>query len=209
MLVDLTCVEFADKLAAKTPVPGGGGASAMAGALGAALGSMVCNYTIGKKKYKNVEEDVKLILEKAALLQSKLLSLVDKDAVVFEPLSKAYAMPENTEEEKNLKEKIMEEALVEASKVPMEIMEAALEAIGLHEELLEKGSKMLISDVGVGVILCKAALQGAALNVFINTGAMKNRSFADLLNERAKTMLETGITKADHIYKAVEGKLCK
>ncbi|HHV59458.1 MAG TPA: cyclodeaminase/cyclohydrolase family protein [Clostridiaceae bacterium] len=209
MLVDLTCVEFADKLAAKTPVPGGGGASAMAGALGAALGSMVCNYTIGKKKYKNVEEDVKLILEKAALLQSKLLSLVDKDAVVFEPLSKAYAMPENTEEEKNLKEKIMEEALVEASKVPMEIMEAALEAIGLHEELLEKGSKMLISDVGVGVILCKAALQGAALNVFINTGVMKNRSFADLLNERAKTMLETGITKADNIYKAVEGKLCK
>lgn len=209
MLTDYSCIEFADKLAAKTPVPGGGGASAMTGALGAALGSMVCNYTIGKKKYKHVEADVKLILQKATNLRHELLSLVDKDAEAFEPLSRAYSMPKNTPEEKSLKDKVMEEALKGASLVPLKIMEAAIKAIDLHEELLSKGSKIVLSDIGVGVLLCKAALQGASLNVYINTKAMKDKNFANELNIKTAELLETGTKKADSVYETVRSQTAK
>ncbi len=207
MLVDYSCIEFTDKLAAKTPVPGGGGASALTGALGIALGSMVCNYTIGKKKYKNVEDDVKVILKKASKLQSELLSLVDMDATAFEPLSRAYSMPNTTGDEKKLKDKIMEEALKEAALVPFKIMKTAVEAISLHEELLNKGSKIIISDIGVGVILCKASLEAASLNVYVNTNLMKDKNVANMLNKKTAELLELGVKKANEVYKKVQSEI--
>ncbi|MEG6614232.1 cyclodeaminase/cyclohydrolase family protein [Pseudoclostridium thermosuccinogenes] len=204
-----SCKEFTDALASGAPVPGGGGASALVGALGTALGSMVGNLTLGKKKYESVQDDIKAILEKAQLLKEQLLSLVDKDAEVFEPLSKAYGLPKNTEEEKRKRDEIMENALRMACSVPVEIMEKAMEAIALHEELATKGSRIAISDVGVGVLLCKSALMGASLNVFINTKLMKDRQYADEINSRVDEMLKSGIKRADAVYMEVESGLRK
>ena len=126
MLTDKTCKEFVDILASKEPVPGGGGASALVGALGMALGSMVGNLTLGKKKYMDVQEDIKAILEKAETLQDELIILVKKDAEAFEPLSKAYGLPRNTIDEKRKRDEVMEEALKIACSTPMEIMENLL-----------------------------------------------------------------------------------
>lgn len=207
MFTEKTCVEFVRRLASADPTPGGGGASALAGALGTALGSMVGNLTLGKKKYEDVQGDIKIILVKAETLQNELLALVEKDAEVFEPLSRAYGLPKNTEEEKKKKNEIMEAALKLACSVPVEIMEKALEAIELHEELAAKGSRIAISDVGVGVQLSKAALMGASLNVFINTKLMKDREYAEQINEKADGMLRKGMEKADIIYRQVENSI--
>ena len=204
MLTDKTCKEFVDILASKEPVPGGGGASALVGALGMALGSMVGNLTLGKKRYMDVQEDIKAILEKAETLQDELIILVKKDAEAFEPLSKAYGLPRNTIDEKRKRDEVMEEALKIACSTPMEIMEKSLETILLHEELAVKGTKIAISDVGVGVLFCKSALMGASLNVFINTKMMKDRGYADNINKKAEKMLEEGIRKADDVYRKVE-----
>lgn len=204
MMTDKSCKEFLGLLASGAPVPGGGGASAMAGALGTALGSMVGNLTLGKKKYESVQEDIKNILEKADSLQQSLVSLVEEDAEVFEPLSRAYGLPKSTEEEKQKRDEIMEEALKLACSVPLKIMEKSLEAIALHEELAIKGTRLAISDVGVGVLFCKSALMGASLNVYINTKLMKYRDYAADINAKTEKMLADGIARADKVYGDVE-----
>lgn len=207
MLTEKSCIEFADALASSAPVPGGGGASAMVGALGIALASMVGNLTLGRKKYLDVQEDIKIILVKAKQLQSEFLSLVEKDAEVFEPLSKAYGLPKSTEEEIKKRNEIMEEALRLACSVPIEIVEKSMDTIVLHEELAAKGTRIAISDVGVGVLFCKTALMGAALNVFINTKLMKDREYADQINAKVDELLQRGVERADKIYKEVENNL--
>jgi len=207
MFTEKSCKEFTEVLASASPVPGGGGVSALVGALGTALGSMVGSLTLGKKKYESVQEDIKKILDKAAVLQNELLTLVEKDAEVFEPLSKAYGLPKNTEEEKKKRDEIMEEALKVASSVPLKIMEKIMEAIALHEELAQKGTRIAISDVGVGVQFCKAALMGASLNVYINTKLMKDREYADQLNKKVDELLHEGMDKADIVYRQVEDSI--
>ncbi|MGI6669752.1 MAG: cyclodeaminase/cyclohydrolase family protein [Acetivibrionales bacterium] len=207
MLTEKSCREFANQLASASPTPGGGGTSAMVGAYGVALGEMVANLTLGKKRYENVQDDIKNILEKSGRLRKEFLTLVEKDAEVFEPLSRAYGLPRNTEEERQKREEVMEEALKLASSVPVEIMEKSLEAIDIHEELAEKGTRIAISDVGVGVQLCKAALIGASLNVFINTKLMKDREYASQINNKVDEMLKLGADKADRVYKQVEDSL--
>ncbi|NJD03312.1 MAG: cyclodeaminase/cyclohydrolase family protein [Ruminiclostridium sp.] len=206
-MTDKSCKEFLGMLASGAPVPGGGGASAMVGALGTALGSMVGNLTLGRKKYESVQADIKSILEKADILQQELVSLVEEDAVVFEPLSKAYGLPKNTDEEKQKRDEIMEEALRLACSVPLKIMEKSLEAIALHEELAEKGTRIAVSDVGVGVLFCRSALMGASLNVYINTKLMKNREYAAAINAKTGKMLAEGIAKADRVYIDVENSI--
>lgn len=207
MLTDKTCKEFMDLLASKEPVPGGGGASALVGAIGVALGSMVGNLTIGKKKYADVQEDILNILEKAKRLQNDLIELVEKDAEVFEPLSRAYKLPAGNDEERKKKEEVMEEALKLACTVPVQIMEKALEAIGLHEELAQKGTRIAISDVGVGVLFCKSALMGASLNVFINTKMMKDRDYAEEINNKTLQLIEEGTRRADRVYVEIEKEI--
>lgn len=203
-MLDKSCKEFIDILSSKEPVPGGGGACAYVGALGMALGNMVANLTIGKKKYKDVEEDVKEILKEGEVLIEKLEALVNKDAEVFYPLSKAYGLPKNTEEEKAYKDKIMEEALYKASLVPLEIAKCAAEAIDLHYKLAKKGTRIAISDVGVGVLFCKTALEASKLNVYINTGMMKNNDIKNSLEEEINTLVSKYSTKADKVYSYVE-----
>ena len=200
---DMSCKEFTEVLASKAPVPGGGGASALAGALGTALGSMVGQLTLGKKKYAEVESDIKVLMEKASKLQMELLTLVEKDAEVFEPLSKAYGMPKETEAEKAKKEGVMAVVLREAAEVPLEIMRKCCEVIDLQAEFAAKGSRLAVSDAGVGVIFCKSALQGASLNVFINTKSMKDRQLAEKINSEADEMLCEYTVKADEVFASV------
>lgn len=198
-----SCEKFVEILASKDPVPGGGGASALVGAVGTALGNMVGSLTVGKKKYAEVEADIIELQKKATILQHQLLELVQKDAEVFEPLAKAYGMPKGTEEEQREKELVMEEALKIACSVPLEIMRKSCEAILLQEEFAKKGSALALSDAGVGVVFCKAALQGASLNVFINTGAMKNMDYANEINREANEMLDKYTLLADGIFNEV------
>ncbi|MDR2356192.1 MAG: cyclodeaminase/cyclohydrolase family protein [Clostridiales Family XIII bacterium] len=203
----LSCEEFVGLAASGNPVPGGGGASALAGALGVALGNMVGALTLGKKKYADVQGDITEMKERATRLQGELLALVQKDAEAFEPLARAYGMPKESEAERAKKARIMEAALSEACGVPLLIMEKCCEAIDLQRGFLEKGSALAVSDVGVGVLLCKAALRGAALNVRINTKAMTNRIIAGELNRRIDAMLEEYEPAAEAICDAVLARL--
>lgn len=202
-----TCENFVEILSTKAPIPGGGGASALVGALGTALGNMVGSLTVGKKRYADIESDILVLKRKADNLQKDFLHLIDEDARVFEPLSKAYGMPKETVEERVEKERIMEIALKDASSVPMEIMRKCCEAIDLIEEFALKGSSIALSDAGVGVAFCKAALQGASLNVFINTKSMMNREYAEILNSEAEEMIRIYTTKADKVYNFVNHRL--
>ena len=206
-LIEQSCRAFVEVLASKAPVPGGGGASALVGAVGMALGNMVGNLTVGKKKYAAVEGRILELQEQATRLQRELLDLVAEDARVFEPLSKAYGMPKETPEQQAEKARVMEAALKDACEVPYRIMEKCCEAIRLHQEFAEKGSAIAISDVGVGVACCKAALLGASLNVFINTKAMADRACAEDYNRRTEALLAEYTALADEIYASVRRRL--
>ncbi len=201
------CDEFVAVLATKAPVPGGGGASALVGAVGTALGNMVGSLTVGKKKYADVEAEIIALQAECDQLQKELLHLIERDAEVFEPLSKAYGLPKTTEEEKEKKAKIMEAALKEACSVPMQIMEKCCEAIDVIEVFAQKGSVIAISDAGVGAAFLKAALEGASLNVYINTKAMADRDYAGQLNEKADKMLLEYTKKAAAVFETVKNRL--
>ena len=207
MMLEKKTTEFLEELSSSAPVPGGGGASAAAGAYAAALGLMVGNLTTGKKKYADVEEEICESMKKLEQLRDKLTRLVDEDAKAFEPLSKAYGMPKETEEQKKLKEQVMETALREACRVPLEIMEVSIEVMELLQVLEEKGSRLAVSDAGVGIFFAKTSLEGASLNVFINTRLMKDRQYAEELNQRADAWIARGRTLEQQVYHGVLEKI--
>lgn len=202
-----SCADFVAVLATKAPVPGGGGASALCGAIGTALGNMVGSLTVGKKKYAAVEEEIKNYQTRCDALQKDFLDLVEKDAEVFTPLAAAYGMPKDTEEQRAEKDRVMEAALKAASDAPLQIMRKCGEALELLEQFAAKGSKIAVSDAGVGAALCKAALSGAALNVYINTRMMKNKECAAQANSQVDALLKKYGALADKIYGSVAGQL--
>ncbi|MBR6273772.1 MAG: cyclodeaminase/cyclohydrolase family protein [Lachnospiraceae bacterium] len=202
-----TIKDFIQVLSSKEPVPGGGGASALIGSIGIALGNMVGSLTVGKKKYADVEEDIKILMFKAERLAEKFQELIDKDAESFAPLAAAYALPKDTEEEKAERTRVMEAALETASLAPLEIMETVCEAVDIVSEFATKGSKLAISDAGVAAIALRSALLGASLNVFINTASMQNRSLAAELEGRANEMIEEYGAKAEKIFNSVKERL--
>ena len=203
LFIQNPCNEFVEILASKASVPGGGSASALVGAVGMALGSMVGSLTVGKKKYTNVEADILALLEKAADLQTELMRLVDEDAVVFKPLSKAYGIPRDDPN----RVQIMEDALKLACTVPLDIMRACAKAIELHKEFAEKGNLLAISDVGVGVAFCKASMMGASLNLFINTQSMTEKDYAASIESEADNLLKKYCPIADRIYNSVVARI--
>ncbi len=207
MIEQQTVNEFLAALSSKQPTPGGGGASALAGALGGALGLMVGNLTVGKKKYADVEADVAAAMSRLEEARDRMVRLAQEDAEVFAPLAAAYGLPAGTEEEKARKAQVMEENLLAASLVPLRIMELAVEVLSDLEELEKKGSVMAVSDVGVAVQFARTAVTGAVMNVYINTKSMKNRENADKINDRAGKALEEGIRLADQVYNIVLGRL--
>ncbi|MBR6772445.1 MAG: cyclodeaminase/cyclohydrolase family protein [Clostridia bacterium] len=204
-MLEFSITDFTEKLSSKDAVPGGGGASALVGAMGAALASMVGNLTVGKPKYAAVEEDVKTLMLRAKAAEKKLLFLVEEDAKAFEPLSKAYGIPKTDP----ARDEIMENALEAASAPPMEMMRVCAEVIDVLAELIDKGSVLAVSDVGVGAALASAAMKGASLNVFINTGLMKNRKTAEKLNSEADSLLAKYIPAADGLVEKTAARVRK
>ena len=202
-----SCEQYLAELASRSPVPGGGGTAALVGALGVALGNMVGNLTLGKKKYFTVQEDMLRLNNQADMLRLALERLVDADAEVFEPLSRAYGLPRATAEEQAHRAAVLEQALDAASAVPMEIMERCAQAIELIEEYAEKGSVMVVSDAGCAAALCRAALEAASLNVFINTRSMANREHSAILNARARRLLGEYVPRAENVVRMVSYRL--
>ena len=206
-MMERTCSQFLAELASKAPTPGGGGTAALVGAAGVALCNMVGNLTTGKKKYAAVEEKIQALNAKAETLRKELEALVQEDAEAFAPLAAAYGLPKDTPEQAADKERVMETALTRAALVPIKIMQKCLEGITLAYSYAVDGSTMAISDAGCAAVLCKAALQAASLNVFVNTKLMTNREFATALEHTAEQLLDTGTSYADEAFHYVNEKL--
>lgn len=199
----LSVNEFIDRLASGSPVPGGGGASALIGAISVSLCSMVANLTTGKKKYVEYQQYIDVILSRTETSIKRLLEFIQKDADVFEPLSVAYSIPKDNEN----RTKILEKALMDASSVPLELLRELSGVIDIMEELLKKGSRLAISDVAVAACACRSAMEGAAMNVYINTGLMKNREVTLKLNKEANDLLSDGVPRCDAVYRAIADEL--
>ena len=164
---------------------------------------MVGELTVGKKRYADVEEDIRSLMERAQALRLRFLELVDADAEAFAPLAKAYGIPKDDPN----RAQVMENALKVACSVPMDIMRACGEAIDIIEEFAAKGSRLAVSDAGCGAILCKAAMQAASLNVYINTKSMKDRACAQALEDEADALLAKYTVLGDSVYNSVVNKL--
>ena len=203
MLLEQKTTDFLEQLSSSAPIPGGGGASAAVGAFASALGLMVTNLTVGKKKYADVEEEILEIREKLEQKKQDLVRMVDEDAEAFEPLANAYRMPKETEEEQAEKEKVMEAALKNAAEAPLCIMKTIVDTMEMIQVLGEKGSRLAVSDAGVAILFAQAALEGASLNIFINTKMMKDQEEAERLNYLADQLIATGKELKETTYDAV------
>ena len=204
-VMNLSCTAFADVLAARESVPGGGSAAALAGALGIALCSMVGNFTTGKKKYAHAEADVQRMLKNGEALRRRFLELANQDAAALEPLTRAYGIPKDAPD----RNRILEEVTLNACQAPLEMVRCCSEALVLLEEMLEKGSRLLITDVGSGALLCKAAMESAALNVFVNTAGLKGRQTAKQMEQEVDTLLQAARPTADKIVASVAAYIRK
>ena len=207
MLTEKPVTTFLDELASSAPAPGGGSAAALSGALGAALVSMVCNLTLGKKKYADVQEDIEALLEKSEALRKELTDLLEEDVKAYTAYSKAAKMPRQTEEQKAERATAMQAALKGATDVPLRIAEAAVKVMDLCMPAAEKGNVWAVSDAGVAVLMAEAALRGAALNVLINLGSLKDEEFAADRRAKLDALLEGKPAMRDEVYQLVVEKL--
>ena len=195
-----SCRKFVEVLASKEPAPGGGGAAALVGAVGTALGNMVGSLTVGKKKYAEVEAEITALQKKCDALQQELLDKLPADAEGFLPLAKAYSIPKDDP----CRDAVLEEATLIACQTPVRIMELCCEALDAIQVFAEKGSRLAVSDAGCGAVIVKSALQAASLNVFINTKSLKNREAAEELNGKCLKMIEVYGALADEIFETVK-----
>jgi formiminotetrahydrofolate cyclodeaminase len=206
-LTEKTLNDFLDALASSAPAPGGGSVSALSGALGAALVSMVCNLTLGKKKYADVQDDITALVEKSEALRHELADLLQADVVAYTGVSQAYKLPRDTPEEKAARSAAIQEALKEATVVPMQIAETCVKVLDLCTPAAEMGNVYAVSDAGVAALMAEAGLRSAALNVLININAIKDREFADKMGVKLDGLLEGKPAFKDQIYDLVVEKL--
>jgi methenyltetrahydrofolate cyclohydrolase len=203
-----TAIEpFLDALASSKATPGGGSAAAIIGAMGAALVSMVCNLTIGKKKYADVEGEMKEVLHKAEALRHQLTGMIEDDVKAFDQVMGAYSMPKETDAEKAARDKAIQAALKQATEVPLRCCHAAREVIDLAAIASEKGNLNVISDAGVGVLAAYAALRSAALNVFTNAKIITDKAFAEAKVKELEKLLAGAEAATERAYQVVKGKL--
>ena len=195
-----SCRKFVEVLASDAPAPGSGGAAALVGAIGTALGNMVGSLTVGKKKYADVEAEIIALQGKCSALQKELLDQVEADEKGFVPLARAYGIPKDDP----ARAETLEKATVTACQVPVRIMELCCEAMEAIAVFAAKGSRLAVSDAGCAAVCVKAALQAASLNVFINTKTLKDRALAEEMNARCLGMLETYGAMADGIFETVK-----
>ncbi len=204
---DKSIEQYLDELASKTATPGGGSAAALLGAQAAALTSMVCNLTIGKPAYQNVEKDMQALLSQAENLRTELTAMIKADVDVFDQLMAAYRLAKETEQEKTQRSTQIQIVLKEATLVPLACAAACAQAIQLGQEAAEKGSLNVISDAGVAVMSAYAGLKSAALNVYINTSSLKDRAFAEKKLAELELILQSADIKTEEVYLLVKNKL--
>lgn len=204
---DLTLDEFTKVLGSKAPVPGGGGASAVAASVGVALGQMVANLTTGKRRYADAQPRIDVLLPRLDALREELLSLADADAKAFEPLSRAYRMPKSTEDERAQRDQAMEPALAGACEVPLQIMQAICEAIGIVDEVARIGSRMALSDAGAAAVLLESSLKAASLNVLINARSMADEQKSRAYLAQSESLVQKGSSVARETYDYVRDTL--
>ena len=198
---------FLDELASKSATPGGGSVAALMGAQSAALTSMVCNLTIGKPKYAEVEVEMQALLQKSEALREKLTGLIKADVDVFNRLMAAYGLPKETDEEKVARTEAIQTVLKAATEVPLDCARACAEAIELSRCAANKGNLGVISDAGAAVMAGYGGLKSAALNVYINTGSLKDREFAEAKLAELETILKDVDVAVEEIYQTVKTKL--
>jgi formiminotetrahydrofolate cyclodeaminase len=198
---------FLDELASSAPAPGGGSVAALAGALGAALISMVNNLTIGKEKYAGVQDDISALLKKSESLRKNLTDLLEEDVAVYTQLSQTMKMPRDTEEQKATRAKAMDRDLKAAADVPLRVAEACVSVMELCRPVAEKGNINAVSDVGVGILMAEAGLRSAALNVLINLSWIKDAQYVSETRKKLDTLLEGKPALRDEIYELVKSKL--
>jgi methenyltetrahydrofolate cyclohydrolase len=198
---------FLDDLASKRPTPGGGGAAAFCGAIGAALVSMVANLTIGKKNYEAVWEDLKAVNEKAEALRAELTQAIDEDVLAFAAVMGAYGLPRATDEEKAKRTAAIQAALKDATLAPLRAVKACFEVIRLSCDVADKGNLNVISDAGVAVLAANAGLRSAALNVFTNAEAIKDRDFAERQLTEVNALLAQATEMTEQVYQTVRGQI--
>ncbi|MEW6436413.1 MAG: methenyltetrahydrofolate cyclohydrolase [Pseudomonadota bacterium] len=202
-----TIGKFLDELASEAPTPGGGGAAALSGAMGAALVSMVCNLTIGKKNYEAVSEDLKKTLRRAEELRAEVTKGIDEDVVAFNTLMGAYGLPRATDEDKAARSAAIQEALKTATLAPLHTCKICYEVIALSADAAEKGNLNVISDAGVAVLAANAGLRSCALNVFINAKSIKDRDFAEKQLVEVNALLSKAAAETEAVYEVVRGKI--
>lgn len=198
---------FLDELASKNATPGGGSAAAIMGAQSAALTSMVCNLTIGKPQYAEVETQMQALLLKAEALREKLTGLIKADVDVFNKLMACYGLPKATDAEKAVRSEAIQNVLKEATEVPLACAQACAEAIELSRVAADKGSLGVISDAGAAAMSAYGGLKSAALNVYINTGSLKDKAFADAKLAELEAILKGTDNAVEEIYQIVKAKL--
>ncbi len=198
---------FLDDLASSSPAPGGGSVAALAGALGAALTSMVCNLTVGKKKYADVEKDMKKIVAQSEELRSTFTVLIDKDTLAFSKVMEAYGLPKETDPQKALRSAAIREATKEATQIPLEVMKHCIDALALAQEVASRGNVNSISDAGVSALMLHAACEGAALNVRINLNSLDDQDFVGWKTDEVASLLSTSRMMLDEILAIVEEKM--
>ncbi len=206
-LTDKPVTNFLDELASNAPAPGGGSVAAISGALGAALISMVCNLTLGKKGYDEVQGDIQDLLGQSEALRQELTGLLEADVAAYTAYSQANKLPRETDEQKAERTRAVQAALVNATDVPMRIAEAAVKVMDLCMPTAEKGNKWAVSDAGVAVLMAEAALRSAALNVLINLGSIKDEAFVAQKRAHLDGLLAGKGAMRDEIYNYVEGRL--
>jgi methenyltetrahydrofolate cyclohydrolase len=207
MIKDQSIQVFLNELASKTSTPGGGSAAAIMGAMGAALVSMVCNLTIGKKNYAEVEEELRSVLARAEAVRERLTDMIQADVEVFNQVMSAYGLPKDTEEQKAARSHAIQVALKAATEVPLDCARACLETIKLSQIVAEKGNLNVISDAGVAVLAAYAALRSAALNVYVNAKGIKDEAFVKARLAELEKILEGMDTLTESIYQRIKGKL--
>jgi methenyltetrahydrofolate cyclohydrolase len=207
MITEDSVEEFLDALASGDPTPGGGGAAAIMGAMGAALVSMVCNVTIGKKGYEAVEAEMKAVRGESEILRRRLTAMVAEDVAAFDSLMAAYRLPKATDDDKAQRVAAIQSALRRATEAPLDCARACAEVIALSRRASERGYLNVISDGGVGVLAGFTGLRSAALNVYINAPALKDRAFAEQAAAEIEKLVDFSSTESEAVYKLVRGKL--
>ncbi len=206
-LTDKPVTDFLDDLASNLPAPGGGSVAALSGALGAALVSMVCNLTLGKKGYEGVQADIEALLAQSEALRHEMVDLLEADVAAYTAYSQTAKMPKDTDEQKAVRAAAMQDALKNATMPPMHIAEAAVKIMDLCMPAAEKGNKWAVSDAGVAVLMAEAALRAAALNVLINLGTIKDQDFVAEKRAHLDGLLAGKGVMRDEIYDYVASKL--